>query len=74
MTRLFVTIALFVVTVALSLDLRTVAQAAQPAPPEPAVCVEWGKAGKWELTKCVDEDGVACISSDSGMLSCKWEY
>lgn len=55
-------------------ELATPVQAAQPAPPEPAACAEWGKVGPWTLTKCEDDDGVACISSDSGMLSCKWDY
>jgi hypothetical protein len=38
-----------------------------------AECVEWGKAGKWTLTKCEDDDGVVCITSDSGMFQCRMD-
>ena len=56
------------------LTMAASVRAAPPADPEPAVCVEWGQAVPWTLTKCEDEDGLVCVSSTSGMLNCKWDY
>jgi hypothetical protein len=67
----FLVIAL-IILVAVSMGLVSAFAPVQAASEPEVVCVEWANASPWVLTRCEDEyTGEVCISSTSGMLSCR---